>query len=496
MKKNYRVLGFFLVIFFNLFLINANVYNSQSSFSVEVVNLEKDVLSDNIVSEFEFKVKNNLDKFEEINFFYEEIKGWDILVDEKKFKLKPYEEKLVKVKFKANSEFNYQDSVVSFDTIKISQKSNYVGVFNFPFVIGTDNREEDVNLIFKINVEDQKKEELFFNVEFSTDDVCVVKPLNFVVEAKNLDKEEDVEIILNIAGENYVFFDKFSSQNNYKVYSQKIPISLNPSSYLATLSVKVIKEVDDKKVSLIFEEKKEINVLEYEDIYSNSYDKKSFFVDKFYIDLENRGNVDKRVRKQVKTNFFKKFFLYSNVDDFKIEDNVIIFDVDLKKSEKKTIYYSYNYVSIYLIIVAFLIFFSYIFVKKSSNPVDLETQLYQVKKVMHEGVKSLKVKIGFENIKEGRIDKLRIIFRMPSYLNVEDNSFLLTEPNQVLKGKNQFKLIWDFRKFEKDEHRIIGFSLVNKRGVLGDIRIPHLEIEVKTGGKIRRYYKSFPSIRG
>jgi len=115
---------------------------------------------------------------------------------------------------------------------------------------------------------------------------------------------------------------------------------------------------------------------------------------------------------------------------------------------------------------------------------------------MNEGVKSLKIKIGFENIKENEIEELKVIFRMPSYLAIKDNSFSLTEPNHVLKGKKQFKLIWNFKRFEKDDSRILGFALINSRGILGDIKLPDLEFEVKIDGKIRRYYKAFPTIRG
>lgn len=85
---------------------------------------------------------------------------------------------------------------------------------------------------------------------------------------------------------------------------------------------------------------------------------------------------------------------------------------------------------------------------------------------------------------------------MPSYLNVKENSFLLSEPNHVLRGQNQYKLIWNFKKFEKNDSRIIGFVLINKKGILGDLKLPDLEIEVKSKGKIRKYYNSFPIIKG
>lgn len=56
--------------------------------------------------------------------------------------------------------------------------------------------------------------------------------------------------------------------------------------------------------------------------------------------------------------------------------------------------------------------------------------------------------------------------------------------------------MWDFKNFSLEDSRVIGFTLVNKRGVLGDIRLPDVEFELKTGVKQRRYYKGFPVIKG
>ena len=139
---------------------------------------------------------------------------------------------------------------------------------------------------------------------------------------------------------------------------------------------------------------------------------------------------------------------------------------------------------------------SNIYVRKNSIPLDVEIKLYEIKRDQHEGVKSLKLRIGFENIKESEIETMKLIFKLPSYLNVEDGSFLLTEPNHVLKSKSQYKLTWDFKNFEKNDSRILGFAMVNNKGILGDIRLPDLEFDVKINGKLRKYYKSIPTIRG
>ena len=161
-----------------------------------------------------------------------------------------------------------------------------------------------------------------------------------------------------------------------------------------------------------------------------------------------------------------------------------------------TVTYSFNYLSLYVILFVILVILVYIYVRKNSNPLDVETRVYGVKRVKHEGIKEMKVRFGFENLKASKIDVLKITFRMPAYLHVKEDSFVLTEPNHVLKGTSQYKLIWEFRNFEKNDSRIIGFTLLNKRGVLGDIRFGSLEFEVNVDGKKRKYYETFPTIRG
>ena len=80
-------------------------------------------------------------------------------------------------------------------------------------------------------------------------------------------------------------------------------------------------------------------------------------------------------------------------------------------------------------------------------------------------------------------------------MNVKEGSFLLVEPNHVLKGRDLYKLVWDFKKFEKNDSRILGFTVVNQRGVLGDIVLPEIEFELKINGKTIKYYEELPIIR-
>ena len=85
---------------------------------------------------------------------------------------------------------------------------------------------------------------------------------------------------------------------------------------------------------------------------------------------------------------------------------------------------------------------------------------------------------------------------MPTYLSVEEQSFLISSPNKVLKGHTEYKLVWEFKRFELNDSQIMGFTLINKKGILGDIKFSDLEIEVHNKGRIKKYYEKIPNVKG
>ncbi|MFW6286106.1 MAG: hypothetical protein ACOC16_03205 [Nanoarchaeota archaeon] len=483
----------FLISILSINSIIGYQYNEKGDFSVDVETLKQTIINEEInnYKEFNIKIKNNLQYSQNFKLNINEKKGWDISIDNKQFSLDHNEEKNITVIMKTNSEFNYETNVISPDIIKISQQENYIGTFEFPLTISGEN--QNVSLKFSLDIEKREIDEIY-TAEFSTQKVSPQSPLNFAIKADNIKEEQNVNINLEIAGENYKYQDTFSKENNYKIYSQDIPTSINPGTYYSKITITL--EKTQNELDWVWKNEKNIEVVPYSNIIVNEDSKITFFKDTYTIVVKNTGNIPENYQIEKNMSLLKRYLLSTNLDSYTKSGNTLIFDIHLEKGETKTIKYTHNYIPLYLIIITIIVILIYIYIRKNSNPLDVETKIYEIKKVKHEGVKSMKIQIGFENIKEHEIENLRLIFRMPSYLNVKDNSFLLREPNHVLKGKNQYKLIWDFKRFEQNDSRIIGFSLVNNRGVLGDIKIPDLEIETKTKGKIKKYYQSFPIIKG
>ncbi|MFW5705160.1 MAG: hypothetical protein ACOCXG_04945 [Nanoarchaeota archaeon] len=472
--------------------IMASVYNENGDFSVELEKQQAQVYNDNIEASFDIHLTNLLNERQEFEIVLPSVSGWDVDINADNFVLSGKEIKDLTLKLEANSQFDYGAEVISPDLIKYSQKTDYKGFFNFPVIL--KGEEEDVTLIFSVDIIPRDEQQVVFIPKFANLKASPQTPLQYTINAEDINEREDVMIKVIMSEETMeVFHDTFSPENSYKIYRQQIPVSIDPGTY--DLKVLIRKENVEDKSSREWYETAKLQIEKYEEIVEIESVDSGIFSEKTTIKLENIGNVEAQYQKTIDSNFFKSLFFFTD-DVYSKTNGDILINTTLEKGEVKTIEYSFNYVGLYLLLLIILLISVYIYKRKTSNPLAVDNSLYEVRRVEHEGVKSFKVRIGFENIKENLIDDLKIVFRMPAYLSVEDDSFLLVEPKSVLKGKNQYKLIWDFKKFEKEDSRILGFALVNKKGVLGDIRLPDLEVEVKVGGKHRRYFVPFPIIRG
>lgn len=488
----YKKLLFILVLFsFSLSAIFSVI--NVDGYSVQVDSQKDKVLNTNIDSTFSFTIKNTKYSTQSFNLNITPSDGWDIILSEDSFNLAKGEEKTVNIRFIANSNFDYTPDVISSDVIKISQRDDYSGHFEFPIII--IGSSENVSLKYQIDIEKEPKKSLNFITKFSTEDLSPESNLKYTIKAENIEKEVQVDINVmlgNIMISEYT--DTFSKDNFYKIKSEQISSKISPGKYLSKITVRLL---DSKKKSAKeWFEKSELVVKKYEKIIIDETSESSFYKYKHTYNLKNIGNIQSNFTSKLELNLLESLLFSSNTITPFEENGVNKFKVTLNQGESKTISYSVNYIPLYIIIIISLIVAGYIYVRRNSNPLVVEASLYEIKKTSHEGVKSLKVRLGFENIKANSIDEIKLIFRMPSYLTVKDNSFLLSEPNHVLKGRNQFKLEWVFKKFELNDSRILGFTLENKKGILGDIRLEDLEIEIKEDAKVRKYYKNLPIIKG
>ncbi|MCA9459063.1 MAG: hypothetical protein KC550_00780 [Nanoarchaeota archaeon] len=488
-----------LGLILSLFMIGtsfAATYNQDGDFIITIDKQSQKVINDNINAEFSFNIKNNKNFAQRIQLNLSKKSGWNIDADFDSFNLAANEEKTITIRYSANSNFDYSTDVSGPDVIKIYQVEDYKGYFSFPVKVIGEGQTFDFE--FKIDVDKKEKIPVTYQVKFSTNKLSPVSPLGYSITALNLEETQEVEIKVEL-GETTLgeFKTTFDPKNNFKVFQEEVLSSISPGNYNAKVTVRHPQEgsnlVSEWNGNL------NLNVNQYTNMPNSSSLKKTFFSDTYIIDIKNEGNIESEYSQFIELSFLKLILgsSKSGSENYVSEiDGGIEIKTIVARGEFVQIIYKVNYIPVYIIFLVSIFLASYMYYRKNSNPLDIETSIYDVKTVRHEGVKSLKLRIGFENIKEHEIELIKLTFRMPSYLNVKENSFLLSEPNHVLRGQNQYKLIWNFKKFEKNDSRIIGFVLINKKGILGDLKLPDLEIEVKSKGKIRKYYNSFPIIKG
>lgn len=470
-------------------LFAANTFNEEGEFSVFVENQSASVFNDNIDTSFAFAITND-QGIQDFEIFNQQRSGWSIEVQETQFSLGPGQSKTVQVELRANSDFDYSPSVVSPDIVVISQKEDYIGYFEFPFTIVGEN--ENISLRYSVSIEPREILPVEFEPRISNTPLSPANPLQYTVTASNVVDPVTVQIRTFIGDELLSSEDQlFTSDESYKIFSYEIPATLVPGQYGTEVVVRLAQSGTSAQEWFATSE---MTVENYENLVVGDSVSKNFLKDTYKIEVQNRGNVKSTFEEELPVNPFTRIFFSSNVP-YEIEDGMAKISLELDRGQSATVKYGFNYIALYVIIIVALIVLIYVYMRRASNPLDVETKIYEVKKVQHEGIKSMKVRIGFENIKAEEIETLRVVFRMPTYLQVKDDSFLLSPPKKVLKGATQYKLVWEFKRFGRNDSRILGFALVNKKGILGDLRLPALEVEVKMNGKVRKYYEAFPTVR-
>ncbi len=485
------IISILVSFIFLISIANSYVLNDGGDFEV-ILNSQKDkVLNDNINSIFQFQIKNNEDFSQKIELIVPEVNGWTVKISADEFNLDSGEIQNLTMTLSANSDFDYETSVVGPNEFKITQKKDYKGFFTFPIeIIGTS---EKVSLNFEVEIESPNKP-LSYEAQFASKQISPILDLKYSITGKNIDKYQSVDILVEINGEKVSEFEEtFSKENSYKIYSNKISSKFSPGNYPVKITIRYF---DENKASATEWYSEEIlEVVKFDQLSIESSIDSSILDDKYTFKIKNVGNVDSIYLKKLNVSFLESFFFSTQYDYIESSD-LVIFQIPVKKGESTELTYSYNYTYLYLFLLLLIIFVAFVYHRENAVPISVETKLYSVKRDNHEGVKSFKVRLGFESIKDEELEDIKLVFKMPSYLAVKEGSFLLSEPNQVLKGKHQYKLVWNFHNFEKADSRILGFTLENKRGILGDIKVEDLEFEIKINGKIKTYKFALPTIKG
>jgi len=465
--------------------------NAGGSYTIEIPQKSNFfIYQNNLTVTSNFTITNNLNQRQLIKITPSKVSGWAVSMSENEFYLNSHQKKTIFYKFLPTYNFDYVNNVVSNNIIVLKKENSlYLGNYYFPFKI-TGRNNETVYLSYTVTVDKKKKPEIDFNAIFQNKQITPLNKDRVTIIAKNIGGfvQTNIEYKIGNFSKNYQL--NFTKTHYINIIEPIIPKFL-PGKYKASIKITLPKKNNSFEtwnfnnieyilpLKKLIEKKEEVN---------------NFLTKKIIYNITNNGNIEDSFTATLPLNILDRFIYKVSNSKYTIKDDKLIIDNNLKVNENKIISVKYNYWIIYLILLTIIVIVITYLIKLNENPLILDTKIYNITKVKEEGIKSLKIKIDFKNEKESEIDKIKIIFRMPIYLNIKNNSFTI-EPKQVLKSNEEYKLIWEFKRFEKDDNRILAFTLINSKGILGNIILPNLEVEITNKSKTRKYYKTFPIIK-
>ena len=475
------------------------VYEQKTFTFTSQEELETIISTNTEYVDFSFEIENTQDEIQEFNIFVIGDEKWNIGISNSNFRIQPFGKRTITFRASTPEELGYKKIVDSQGLSKFEIDDEYFGQFDFLIRADSLSSEDDLEVIYGLDVYAPTNLPIDFKLSPSSLFVTPNDPISVRVSAFNLDEELGVntQVIAHLfMGDEDLEIGTqeitFSNQRDIVDVQFDVSSSISPGIYDLLIEVKVDQGEGQRKS---WELNENVEVLEYRNLQA-TYDKKySFWAFRDVIAVENLGNVDSIFEHRAELSWYERLFLSTQMNTETVNSEHV-FTSEVKAGESQTFEISFRYGIVLLIIVVIVIIIGIRVYQLYKNPLEIDLKIESVKKVKHEGVKSFKIKLGFENIRREEISTLRVIFRMPSYLHVKENSFSLTPPTKVLKGSSKYKLIWEFKRFEKGDARIVGFDLTNSKGILGDIHFEDIEFEVITKNKTSKYYSKVKTIYG
>lgn len=470
---------------------------TQNTFSFVTQENRNTIVSTNRDEvEFSFTLKNTLNEMQEFNVSINPSTSWEIEPSNFIVRLNPLEQREIKFKVLIPDNLGYTRIVDSQGLSKFVLDDDYFGVFNFPIFVDPVGDEDTLEIVYRLEVYAPMNLPVDFTIEPSTTRMSPEFENTLRILAQNLDEggsSTTAKVSKSIGGVELPSQDiTFSYIRDVVDVSFEIPSTIEPGNYQRIVTVSL--ESDGGR-SQQWQLRDSVQILEFEQLLIREEESTNLWSVNHRVFIENVGNTNSGYEVAKNFAWYERIFLSSNVD-YSIINSEHVFSIEILPGEEKNIDISIRYGIILLLILIVLIIVLIRLYLVYKNPLEIDVKFESIKKVKHEGVKSFKVKIGFENVRKEEIDTLRVVFRMPSYLHVKDESFSITPPTKVLKGSNKYKLMWEFKRFEKGDARILGFELVNSKGILGDIHFEDLEFEIISKNNTAKYYTPIETIRG
>ena len=490
LKKLLLIVGF-LLLSINVLFAKTIVLTEDDNFKVEIEDKQNLIVYGDVKNTYDFIITNKLSNNQVITLKPKEYDGWDYRVLPSSIIIPKNSKKKISItyEFKEDLEqYVLKDSNKDYILLEVLEIEE--GVFNFEIdVVGKSTQSLNVKLI----IDSDYFKNLNFEPKLKTPHISVNQDLVFELFGPDVSKREDLEfsIMLNNKKLENFYSSKDLGFSNY-AYFYKIPNSFEANR---EYELKIILYYLESKANpRVYTTKVFIN--EYKNIEVLDITNETFSIwENRKVSIKNNGNTKDTYREYINITGVERIFLSSDYDIQKDDNGFYYFEVFLNPNETKYLEYKIEYTllaTIILILIGIALVRFYFYLK---IPLDLEIEISDVKKTQNEGIDSAKIRIKLENFKDNSYDKIHLIVKLPIFLKIFDNSFLIQEPNKLLKGKNFYKLVWELDNVRKFDTRYIGFLISNELRVIADIQIPPIEVQLVQNEKLQSYFLKVPKIK-
>ena len=489
LKKLLLIVGFLFSI--NILFAKTIFLTEDENFKVEIVESQNTIVYGQVKNTYNLIITNKLSNNQIISLKPIKYEGWEYRLSTSSLSIPKNSKKNVSITYILREDLEkyvLKDSKEDYILLEVLQIEEEVFEFGVD-LIGESNQTAYLKLIldpdYFIN--------LAFEPNLKTPYISVNQDLVFELFGPDVSKRDDLKFSIML--DNKKLEDFYNSKNlgfsNY-AYFYKVPNSFE-SNREYELKI-ILYYLESKANPRVYTTKVFVN--EYKNIEVLDITNETFSIwENRKVSLKNNGNTKDIYREYVNISSVERIFLSSDYDIQKDDNGFYYYEVFLNPNETKYLEYKIEYTllaTIILILIGIALVRFYFYLK---IPLDLEIEISDVKKTQNEGIDSAKIRIKIENFKDTSYNKIYLIVKLPIYLKIFDNSFLIQEPTSLLKGKNFYKLVWELDNVRKFDTRYIGFLISNELRVIADIQIPPIEAQLVQNEKLQSYFLKVPKIK-
>jgi hypothetical protein len=271
----------------------------------------------------------------------------------------------------------------------------------------------------------------------------------------------------------------FPYQEATKTIEFEIPPTTSPGDY--TL---IITATQENKLRGSFV--KDFKIIRNPNINEKSEKDSAFLTSTINLVKSNNGNLKVKETFIVELSSFKRMFTTYNIDPDKIENGNLEWNFELQPGDSFNITAETDYRSIFVFIIALLVFSAVIFYLYGKK-VSVKKAVFKVKDDKG-GISEIKVLLHIKN-RLTNLKDVEIIDVAPNLVKPK-HEFGTLKPAKMQRGSRGIIMLWTLKELLDGEARVISYEIESQLHIVGKLVLPRAKVRYKRKGKIVEVYSN------